>query len=46
MAKKLSFPTLEEMKTERDALLINKTNPERLKYLQSQIDYLEYGIKT
>lgn len=46
MAKRHKTTTIEEMKKERDELIIKQTDPERVKYLQAQIDYFEYGIKT
>lgn len=39
------FPSMEELKQERDLLWVNKTNPERLKELIAKIDFIEYGIQ-
>lgn len=38
--------SIDEITIERNALLVSKENPERLKELQNKINYFEYGIKT
>lgn len=44
MPKKPPLPTIEQLKQERNSLMINKSNPERLQELKKMIDYFEYGI--
>lgn len=45
MPKKEKQPTLEELRQERNKLMISKQNPERLSEVKGLIDYWEYGIK-
>lgn len=42
--KKPKPPTLNELKEERNALLLSKDNPNRLSEIQAKIDYIEWGI--
>lgn len=42
--KKEKQPALDELIKERNALLLSKDNPKRLRELQSKIDYIEYGL--
>lgn len=37
--------TIEQIKQERDKLLISRDNPERLAELQAKLDYFWWGIK-
>jgi len=45
MPPKPKQPTLEQMRVERNALMISKSDPERLAELKAKILYIEYGIK-
>lgn len=38
-------PNISELEAEKRRLLIDKTNPKRLKQVQSELDYLHWGIK-
>lgn len=44
MAKKEKQTPLNELIKERNALLISKEDPKRLRELQSKIDYIQYGL--
>ena len=49
MAKKRSkdftAPNTAELEAEKRKLLIDQSNPDRLKEVQSRLDYINWGIK-
>lgn len=45
MPKKERSPSIEELKKERNKLMLTKENPVRLKEIIDKIDFIEYGIK-
>lgn len=38
-------PTIEELRKERNELLISKADPKRLAELTAKLDYFDWGIK-
>lgn len=44
MPPKPKTPTLEELRKERNTLMITKADPERLQWLKDKVDFFEYGI--
>lgn len=43
--KKPKQPTIEQLTKERDKLLVSRSDPKRLEFLNKKIDYFNWGIK-
>ena len=44
-SKKIIFPTINELESEKNKLYISKENPKRLKEIVKKLDEIYYGIK-